>query len=286
MLMKRTILHRLGLAVLLVMALGGFRSGEGIFAPDPEPWQRWEKYNSADTRTIDHGSWTEILKKYVLPRSGQVNTFAYDRVDEKDRDKLANYITELSALSIGTYNRPEQMAYWINLYNALTISIVLEHYPVQTIRDIDISPGLFSDGPWGKQVVEVEGEALSLNDIEHRILRVIWPTPLVHYGVNCASIGCPDLGTEAFTGTMVNAQLEVAARAYVNDSRGVSIKDGKITVSKIYDWFIDDFGGNEAGVIQHLLAYATPELAKEISSIGTLSDVAYDWALNGTGKQP
>jgi len=153
---------------------------------------------------------------------------------------------------VSKLNRPEQQAYWINLYNALTVQVVLDHYPVETIRDIDISPGLFSDGPWGKKLVTIEAEPVSLDDIEHRILRPIWRDPRIHYAVNCASVGCPDLLARAYRTDDMDQTLTANAVAYINSARGVALKGGEVSVSSIYDWFEADFGGNEAGVLKHL----------------------------------
>jgi hypothetical protein len=157
---------------------------------------------------------------------------------------------------------------------------VLDHYPVESIRDIDISPGLFATGPWDKKLISIEGENLTLNDIEHRIMRPIWRDPRIHYVVNCASIGCPNLRDRAYSGTEIDTALDRAATAYVNDPRGVSVVDGKVSVSKIYDWFIEDFGGSEGMVLRHLQRYAAPELAARLEAIGKLSDVHYDWSIN------
>ena len=99
----------------------------------------------------------------------------------------------LSGVAIGGYAPDEQRAFWINLYHALTVRVILSHYPVSGIREIDISPGLFARGPWDRKLIPVEGVELTLNDIEHRILRPIWRDPRVHYALNCASLGCPDL---------------------------------------------------------------------------------------------
>ena len=106
-------------------------------------------------------------------------------------------------------SRDEQLAYWINLYNALTVKVILDHYPVKSILDIDISPGWFSIGPWGKKLVAVEGVEISLDDIEHRILRPIWRDPRIHYALNCAAVGCPNLLREAFTGATAEVLLAV-----------------------------------------------------------------------------
>ena len=104
----------------------------------------------------------------------------------------------MSDLTITDYNKKEQLAYWINLYNSLTIKVVLEHYPVKSIKEIKLS-GIFKPGPWKKELVIIEGKKLSLDNIEHDILRPIWKDNRVHYAVNCASIGCPNLQNSAFT---------------------------------------------------------------------------------------
>lgn len=174
------------------------------------------------------------------------------------------------------------MAYWINLYNALTMQVVLEHYPVDSIRDIDISPGWFSDGPWGAKLVGVEGEQLTLDDIEHRILRPIWQDPRIHYTVNCASVGCPNLALEAYTTANYNELAEAGVRAYINSPRGAVVDKGRLKVSSIYAWFKTDFGGTDASVIQHLRQYAEPELAAELDGVKKISDDFYDWSLNET----
>jgi hypothetical protein len=157
---------------------------------------------------------------------------------------------------------------------------------VASIRDISVSPGLFSTGPWGKKLVAVENEPLSLDDIEHRILRPIWKDARIHYALNCAAVGCPDLQPVAFTAANTEALLEGAARAFVNHPRGVHIGDsGKLRVSSIYVWFKDDFGdGSDAAVIAHLARHAAPELRAKLAGIARIDDHGYDWAINAPLK--
>lgn len=275
---------RIGLSIAALVFCAGFGSGERLFAPSADLWKRWQAHDAQSTAVIDHGAWDGILKKLVAPGGDGPNLFHYGAADQADRRNLGRYVDALAAVPISRYSRPEQMAYWINLYNALTVKVVLDHYPVPSIRDIDISPGLFADGPWGRKLVTVEGERISLNDIEHRILRPIWKDNRVHYAVNCASIGCPDLQPAAYTGAVLETMLDAAAKGYVNSPRGVSIRDGAITVSKIYDWFIEDFGGEEKTVLAHLMKYAAPDLRRQLVAIGKIDDVAYDWRLNDAGK--
>lgn len=268
------------LLAILALPLGGIGSFEAIFAPSKDPWPRWEAHDPQSTARIDHGAWDALLKAYVSRGPDGVNRFAYGSVAEDDRSRLAGYIESLGDVGISGYRRAEQRAFWINLYNALTVDLVLKHYPVRSIRDIDISPGLFADGPWDKKLIEVEATPLSLNDIEHRILRPIWDDPRIHYAVNCASLGCPDLRDSAFTAANSESLLEQAARDYVNSPRGVWIRKGKLGVSSIYAWFQEDFGGNDEGILRHLRGYADPELRAALKAADRISEHAYDWTLN------
>lgn len=265
-------------AVLLM--LPGFGSIERLFAPSIEPWPYWETHNPDDARTIKYDSWDRLLAKYLIVNPSGANFFRYGDVTADDKALLRRYLAYLQAQQISNFNRSEQFAYWINFYNALTIDVVLAHYPIKSIRDIDISPGFFADGPWSKKLVVVEGHELSLNDIEHRILRPVWRDPRIHYIVNCASIGCPDLQPKAIRAATLDSDMDAAARSYVNDPRGVTVEYEWVSVSRIYDWFIEDFGGNAAHVRDHLLKYATPELGIALRNHQQLNDVHYDWNLN------
>jgi hypothetical protein len=274
---------RLMKSIFLLVTLAflpGFGSIERLFAPSANLWPRWEKNAPNSRESINHSLWGNLLSRHVRKSNRGVNLVDYRGFSAADRTMLADYIAILTGVSISQFNRDQQLAYWINLYNALTVQVVLDHYPVDSIRDINISPGLFTIGPWDKTLISIEGEDLTLNDIEHRILRPIWRDPRIHYAVNCASIGCPNLRDRAYSGTEIDTALDQAATAYVNDPRGVSVVDGKVSVSKIYDWFIEDFGGSEGMVLRHLQHYAAHELAARLEAIGKLSDVHYDWSIN------
>jgi len=249
-------------------------------APKAELWPRWTAHDAAATTAIDHRAWDAWLARYLVRDADGVNRVGYGTVSADDRAVLDRYVAALAAERIGGYARPEQMAYWINLYNALTVQVVLARFPVASIMDIKISPGLFAAGPWGKKLVAVEGEMLSLDDIEHRILRPIWRDPRIHYVVNCASIGCPNLAPRAYTAARLEAMLDEAARDYVNHPRGAAIVEGKLVLSRIYDWYRDDFGTTDAAVIQHLAGYASGGLAAKLRGFNRISDYRYDWGLN------
>ncbi len=279
--LPRRALGRSLAALALLLPLAAFTPKENLFAPGAEVWPRWQAHDPQNTQDIDFSVWDRLLATYVIDGEG-ANLFDYGAVTAADRQALDGFLARMAALPISRFARPQQFAYWINLYNALTVRVVLDHYPVETIRDIDISPGWFSDGPWGKALIEVEGEALTLNDIEHRILRPIWRDPRIHYAVNCASIGCPDLRPMAYQAEGLDAALDAAARSYVNDPRGVTVRDGRIIVSKIYDWFYEDFGRSPEGLKAHILRYAGPDLAVQLKAIGEIHDTDYDWRLNTT----
>lgn len=239
------------------------------------------------TQHVDHAAWDRLLKTYVKPGTDGLNRVDYAAFKRDGQAALKDYIRALEAVDPATLDRPEQFALLANLYNAKTVDIVLDHYPVNSIRDISLGGGLlgvFSAGPWKAKVLKMKGVELSLDDIEHGMLRPVFKDPRVHYAVNCASVGCPNLGTEAFTGAKLDAQLNAAARAYVNHPRGADPKPDGLVVSSIYDWYQKDFGGNEAGVIAHLKSYADPPLAKKLEGATSIADYAYNWSLNDTAR--
>ena len=245
----------------------------------PKAWEYWENHNAGNTAAVDHSAWDRILKKYVRRDKAGLNRFAYSKVTGADEVAIKSYIGMLTQVEITDRARSVQLAYWINLYNAVTVSVVLDHYPVKSIRDIDIS-GLLANGPWGKELVSVEEEDLSLDAIEHEILRPIWKDPRIHYAVNCASVGCPNLHDRAFTARNVNSLLDKLASDYINSPRGLNVRNGKITVSKIYDWFAYDFGNSEAGILRHLAKYAKDDRKAALQQIERISNSEYNWLLN------
>ena len=276
--------------LLVVLLLGGLLAPSiaatpAAAAPEAELWARWERHDPGSTARVDHGAWARFLQLYLRRGADGISRVDYGAVTAADRQELAGYVAALDAVPVSRLNRDEQMAYWVNLYNALTVQVVLDHYPVKSIRDIDISPGLFSRGPWGKKLVAVEGEPLSLDDIEHHILRPIWRDPRVHYVVNRASLGCPDLPPRPLAARDLDHALDTAAITFVNHPRGAKIEDdGTLHVSSIYVWFKDDFGGDDAGVIRHLMAYADPDLAMRLQRLEEIGGDGYDWRLNDAGQ--
>jgi len=258
---------------LLAELLGGSAAHAGELA------QRFAAHDARSERTIDHSAWDAMLKEYV-EADGHLNRVDYAAWKRESRDTLLSYITRMEQADVASLTRAEQYAYWVNLYNAVTVALILKHYPVDSIRDIDISPGFFSNGPWGAKLVEIGGVKLSLDNIEHDILRVNWDDPRVHYAVNCASVGCPNLARDAYTGDKLDAQLDAAARAYIASPRGLRFDGGRATASKIYSWYDEDFGNSEAGVIAHMRRHAQGETAERLAGLSSIDNYEYDWGLN------
>ncbi|MEM1086638.1 MAG: DUF547 domain-containing protein [Pseudomonadota bacterium] len=224
-----------------------------------------------------HTPWTEILQTYIVEGEDGVNRFDYGalRASDSDRAKLTAYIESYATLDMDALSDDAQFAAYSNAYNALTIDHMIGRYPVKSIRSGYIV------GPWKQVKMTIDGEEISLDAIEHDVLRVDWDDPRVHYAVNCASIGCPNLRTQAWVAETLDEDLDDAARAFVNHPRGVKVLDrGGLQVSRIYKWFREDFGNSNAGVVEHILEYAEPELATQIRANGKIKKHAYDWGLN------
>lgn len=236
-----------------------------------------------------HAPFTAMLSRYVIAGSDGVNRVDYARwkATHADRARLGQYIAALSKIRASALPRASAFAFWANLYNAITLKVIIDRYPVDSIRDIKsdsfLDPKAYL-GPWRTKRVDVEGRSLSLDDIEHEIMRPTFKNPRVHYAVNCASIGCPNLMPKAWSAPTLRADLDAAARAFVNHPRGVSVVGpGKLRVSSIYVWFKQDFAA-DGGVIAHLKKYAGPSLAQALRTDPEIAGHAYDWRLNEAAR--
>lgn len=246
--------------------------------------ETFSPYSAGSTQTVDHSAWDGLVGKYVVADDDGLNRVDYAKFKAEGHDKLKAYIASLENVSVAALDRLEQFAFWANLYNAKTIDIVLDNYPVKSIKDISLGgslTALVTGGPWKAKVVKVAGKDLSLDDIEHGILRKVFKNPSrVHYAVNCASVGCPNLNRKAFTGDNLDSELDAAAKAYVNSPRGFKTAGGKVTASSIYKWFSEDFGGSAAGVLKHARLHANDELKAALKDQTRISNYDYNWSLN------
>ena len=236
---------------------------------------------------VSHQAWDAFLQSYTQLGADGVVRVDYGAVTPDDKQKLEAYIDALESYDASAFTRDAQLAYWINLYNALTVSVILDNYPVESIRDI--RNGLTDFGPWNEKRVVVNGRELSLHDIENGIVRPLWAEdPRTHYALNCAALGCPNLAQTAYTAENIQRELQERAVAYINDPRGVTVaENGDVTISKIYSWYKGDFGGSSETIRSHIQQYAAPSLREDLEQSKGFG-YAYDWALNdtATANQP
>ena len=271
--MKRSLLimtAALSLAAAPAMAQTGYGSGTKSYGSGSQA--------PAAQSTSSHAAFTNILQKYVSAPDGQGLThFNYSGLKANSADKAAldSYIDRLGQINPATLSGNEQIAFYSNLYNAVTVQVIVDNYPVSSIRKL----GPLSTGPWKKKLLKINGQPSSLNDVEHEILRKQFPSPYVHYMVNCASVGCPNLLDNAWEADTLHAKRKEAAAAYINSPRGVQITPKGLKISSIYKWFKEDFDG-KAGTLKHIRQYAGPELAAAIDGGAKIVDYGYDWSLN------
>lgn len=243
---------------------------------------KWQVNNPLSTATISHQEWQELLTTRVITNKEGINLVDYPNLTAVEEKKLNQYIERLSKINIRDYNRNEQLAFWINLYNALIVQLVIQYYPIDTVHEINISPGIFNAGPWGANLLTIDGDHLSLDMIQNSILRAIWNDPRIHYALNDGSIGAANLSKQAYQGAIVDEQLNAAARNYINSLRGVQVIDDKLIVSKIYRWYLADFGESEVDIIYHLSQFADRTLSAHLKHIKNINSYIYNWHLNST----
>ena len=265
-------------AVALLVVTPSF----ALAAPSSALLEFWNASDETNAETIDHSAWQNLLTAYLSSHPSGVSRFDYAalKASDEDRTKLADYLAHLQAHDPRTYARAEQKAYWINFYNALTVQVVVNAYPVDSIRDIHES-WIPLSGPWDDVHATVAGQELTLNNIEHGILRPIWRDNRIHYAVNCASYGCPNQSPAVFTAANTEELLDASARAYINHPRGVDfVDDDFLMISSIYNWYVEDFGNSQETVLAHLIQYAEAGLAARLKDFAGSVDYEYDWNLN------
>ncbi len=245
-------------------------------------WPKWAVNNPLSQKTISHQLWQEFLTRRVITNEENIHLVDYQHMTKIDHHLLKTYLKNMSKIHIDSYNRHEQLAYWINIYNALTVQTVANYYPVTTIQEVNISPGLFSVGPWGANLITIENTMLTLDDINNRIIRPIWNDSRTHYALNNASIGAPNLSRKAYQGSILEEQLNNATSTYINSLRGVNVIEGRLIISKLYDWYAEDFGVTKQDIIIHLLQFAKEPLKSQLNHINSIDNYMYNWHLNST----
>ena len=273
-------MHRFTIAAALFAALGACASIERVALPKAQLLSEDFAFRAPQqTQQVNYAAYDQFLRSYWRQDAAGIARLRYGDVSAADKARLVNFVNVLQQVDPNQLGRDDQLAFWINLYNAQTIRLVLDNYPVSSIREIKDGP--LSIGPWNRKDVVVSGTALSLNDIEHRIIRPVFQEPRIHYALNCAAVSCPNLAPQAWRGSGLDAAFEAAERAYLSDPRGVSIApDGRVTASKIFIWFREDFGENEKAVVARLLDKTPADTRAALAARGRIDRYAYDWALN------
>lgn len=223
--------------------------------------------------------YARFLARYLVTDTpDRIHRLRYGAVTAEDRAALEAWVDAEAQRSPRGLARDAQFAYWANLYNALTVVRVIRGYPVTSILDLKRWPWSF--GPWDEDLITVQGVALSLNAIEHRILRPLFNEPRVHFALNCASLGCPNLLPQPFTGENLEAALQGALQAYLAHPRGIAFEDEVLMLSSLFDWYRDDFPPGQDALLAYLAAAAPEALGPSLRAFDGPIAFRYDWALN------
>lgn len=209
-----------------------------------------------------------LLKKHVTT-DGYVDYKSFQK-NEKQLDSFLNYLAATNPIESWSNNKTK--AFWINAYNAYTIKLILQNYPLKSIMNIKEK----GKDAWNIPFAKVGQKTYTLNHIEHEILRKDFDDPRIHVGVNCASGSCPKLANFAFTETNIESELEKLMGTFINDNSRNNITEKKVTISKIFEWFQGDFT-KKASLIDYLNSYSDIKIRKNAK----IRFLAYDWNLNG-----
>lgn len=229
-------------------------------------------FDHSTSEPPSHKAWTQLLQKHVSPE-GYVDYAGF----KKDESDLDAYLTTLQnhPPNAAVWSTQEQIAYWINVYNAFTIKLIMDHYPVASIKDI--AGGIpFVNTPWDVKFIEIGGETYDLNNVEHGILRKQFNEPLIHVAVNCASVSCPRLRNEAFEAERLTEQLKDQADYFINRSGKNEISPKQWKLSKILKWYGGDFKERYGSAEGFVRTFSRQSLADEVD----IDFLEYNWDLN------
>lgn len=221
---------------------------------------------------IDHSLYAGLLKKYV--KDGVVHYQGF----KKEESVLDKYLKVIEEVDSKILSRDEQFAFYVNAYNAWTIKLILSAYPgVKSIKEL----GSIFKSPWKRKICRIDGGVITLDSIEHDILRPVFKDPRVHFAINCAAKSCPPLRSEPYRGSELDQQLDEMTRAFINDLESNRLEDFTLYVSSIFKWFAEDFNKD---VIGFFLKYAQGNLKEQLEAHKEKIKVTYldyDWSLNG-----
>jgi hypothetical protein len=232
---------------------------------------------------VDHSSFDALLRSHVA--EGLVDYDALAR-----RPEFRAYLDTLAAADASRLGEHERLAFWINVYNAFTIEQVNRHGERDSIRNIRRTLGLLPlKGPWSERMVRAAGRELTLDEVEHEIVRKEFREPRIHFALVCAALSCPPLRSEAYSGARLDEQLDDQARAFLLRSPAlnrVDVAAGTLWLSPIFVWYRDDFGGSDAELARFVARYFPEGKERELLLSGRfrLRETDYDWTLNSAAK--
>lgn len=255
---------------------------QSVFAaPAAKSIEFWNDSEPKSVMKVKHTVWQSILDRYLDDKhpSG-VNRFNYGQVSDVDLTRLRDYLEYLQSLEPRQLNMAEQKAYWINLYNAKTVELVTRRMKSDDIDSVrEIRSGIFTPGPWQRKWLKISTKELSLDDIEHGILRPHFDDKRIHYALNCASIGCPNLLKTAYTASNTDALMQKAEQEFLTHPRAVRIDNGDLVLSRLFDWYGIDFAESSEGLLAYLSAFLDEDTRNGLENRDDVR-FEYDWALN------
>lgn len=238
----------------------------------------WAQSSPQSALTVSYNDWDMVIEGVTVEQSGRTQV-AYQVIDKPVIRFIDDVIERLSAIDPSKLNRNEQLAYWLNLHNAVTLKLLAtsgDKSAVDQVRGFPSSQGKLFAQP----AVTVAGVALSPDQIVNEILRPNFKGTNFHYGLFTGAVGSPALPRKAFTGAQVETQLSEAARAFVNSKAGVQVRKGAVTLSSLYDWYKPDFGGSDQAVLQHVRQFANPKLLRDLDGASAIGGFDYDLRLS------
>lgn len=227
---------------------------------------------SWSTEQVDHSLYAALLEKYV--KHGAVDYQGF----KNEEARLDQYLRVLENTDTKELSRNEQFAFYVNAYNAWTIKLIVSGYPgVKSIKDL----GSLFKSPWKKKICRIDGGIITLDHIEHNILRPRFKDPRVHFAINCAAKSCPPLISEPYEGSKLDEQLDASARAFLNNPDRNRLEGNTLYVSKIFKWFSDDFNNDVVGFFLKYAVGKFKETLMENRDKIKVKYLHYDWSLNG-----
>ena len=242
-------------------------------APRSKSIEFWNDHTDGSPLKMDYSKWNSLLEKYlILGETPTTNRFNYSAVSTADRQLLDEFLDSMQEMDPRQLSGLEQKAYWLNLYNSALVKQIIESEPKDSVREL-------GNRMWRRNRLYIAMQKISLDDIEHGVLRPLFGDPRVHFSLVAGTIGSAELLPVAFTAENVEELLEENTRNFLNHERGVRIENGEVTLSTIFRWYKEDFEGNLNGIKNFIMPYLGED-KKQILRDAKSVDYDYDWTVN------